>query len=247
MNPATIPTYQISLPSFSGPLDLLLHLIERSELDITTISLAKVTQQYLEQVERMKEGRVEDLMDFIVIGARLLLIKSRALLPQFDSLELRDGDEEEDPAEALARQLRMYKQFKEAANWLEQREAIGLRTFLRVAPLPRLESKLDMAGITIDSLIQALQTAYARNVMLGESVSVVTKRRSITIEGQIKRLRGKVQKGGRVLFSELLSDQTSWLEMSLTLLAVLELIKRHEINVHQPVLFGPIEIALDGQ
>ena len=247
MKPAATTTYQINLPSYSGPLDLLLHLIERSELDITAISLATVTQQYLEQVKKMKEGRVEQLMDFIVIGARLLVIKSRALLPQYDSTDLRDGDEEEDPAEALARQLRLYRQFKKAANWLEQREALGLRTYLRIAPLPRLESKLDMTGVTLDSLIQALQTANSRNEMLGESVSVATNRQSITIEGQIKRLQRKVQKDGRVLFSELLSDQISWLEMSLTLLAVLELIKRHEINARQPVLFGPIEITRDGQ
>jgi segregation and condensation protein A len=107
-----------------------------------------------------------------------------------------------------------------------------------------MESKLDMVGITIDSLLQALQTAYSRNELIDESVSVATRRRAITIEGQIANLRKRVQKSESIFFTDLLSEQISWLEISLTLLAVLELIKRHEINVRQPEMFGPIEIAL---
>ena len=136
--------YQISLPVFSGPLDLLLHLIERQEFDITTISLVKVTEQYLAQIEQLKENRLENLIDFLVVAARLVQIKSRALLPQ---APLYPGDEEEeDPAEALVRQLKAYKRFKQAAMWLQQREEAGLRTYLRVAPPPKLEGELDMTG-----------------------------------------------------------------------------------------------------
>ncbi|MCA9975764.1 MAG: segregation/condensation protein A, partial [Anaerolineales bacterium] len=77
----TRSNYQLDLPAFSGPLDLLLHLIERQELDITAVSLAKIAGQYLAQVEKLKEDRIDQLIDFLVIGARLALIKSRALLP----------------------------------------------------------------------------------------------------------------------------------------------------------------------
>ena len=97
--------YLIDLPVYSGPLDLLLHLIERQELDITAISLAAVADQYLEQIERLKKNRLDQLMEFLVVAAKLLVIKSRALLPQAPP-ELTTEDEEEDPAEALARQLR---------------------------------------------------------------------------------------------------------------------------------------------
>ena len=234
-----INQYKIDLPAFSGPLDLLLHLIEREELDITAISLAKVTEQYLAQVERLKENRMEQLIDFLVIAARLVLIKSRALLPQPPVVVA--GEDEEDPAEALVRQLRLYKQFKEAAGWLKAREEAGLRTYLRVAPPPKLETRLDMSGITLAMLVTAVRAALARAREREQSVSIVQPRR-ITIEGQIRRLQKRLQNGRSVKFRELLSEQTSSVEISVTLLAVLELIKRQEILARQPVMFGPIEI-----
>ncbi|NKQ34958.1 MAG: segregation/condensation protein A [Chloroflexi bacterium] len=235
-----INQYKIDLPAFSGPLDLLLHLIEREELDITAISLAKVTQQYLAQVEHLKENRMEQLIDFLVIAARLVLIKSRALLPQ--SPVVIEGEDEEDPAEALVRQLRLYKQFKQAAGWLGAREEAGLRTYLRIAPPPRLESRLDMSGITLEMLVTAVHTALARAQEREESVAIVQPRR-ITIEGQIRNLQNRVKTGQTVAFQELLSEQTNPVEISVTLLAVLELIKRQEIIARQPVMFGPIEIT----
>lgn len=235
---------KIDLPVFSGPLDLLLHLIDRQELEITAVSLAQVCQQYLEQVERFQQEKIEHLMDFIVIGARLLLIKSRALLPK-TPVTLFDEDEEEDPAEALARQLRRYKQFKEAAGWLGRREELGLRAYLRIAPPPKLEPRLDMSGITVANLTAALRAALARTDQLAESVSVA-RRRVITVDRQIQRLRGVLKQQERVQFRELLSAQPDRIEISVTLLAVLELIKQREINAYQPYLFGPIEIAANG-
>jgi segregation and condensation protein A len=232
--------YTIDLPEFAGPLDLLLHLIDKQELDVTAISLAQVTSQYLQQIEQMKQGRVENLIDFLVIGARLSLIKSRALLPKIPALP-GDGEDEEDPAEALLRQLRQYKRFKTAAKWLKMREEAGLRTFLRVAPPPKLEGRLDMSGVTVDSLITAVQHALSRADELEESVSIVQPRR-LTIEGQIKRLRYRLQKRKPFLFTDLLTGEDSRIELSVTLLAILELVKRHEAVARQTHLFGPIEI-----
>ncbi len=233
-----LPRYTIELPAFAGPFDLLLHLIERNELDITAISLSQVTEQYLEQIEQLKQDRrIEHLIDFIVIGARLALIKSRALLPHNPAVRLDDA-EEEDPAEALARQLREYKQFKQAAAWLRWREEQGWRTYLRVAPPPKIESRLDLSGVTLHSLHQALQTALARIEKSAESVSLTTRRR-ITIEGQIDLLRRTVRSGA-LPFHELLSAEVTTVEVCITLLAVLELIKRSEIAAAQSELFGPI-------
>lgn len=233
--------YQIDLPVFTGPLDLLLHLIERQELDITAVSLVQVTAQYLEQIEQMKENRMEQLIDFLVVAARLVLIKSRALLPQTNVL-IEEEEEEEDPAEALIRQLRQYKRFKTAAAWLSQREADGLRTYLRVAPPPRLEGRLDMSGISVETLMTAVLEALARATDKEESVALVQPRR-ITIESQITKLRHRVKNGGRVQFGELLTKAATRIEISITLLAVLELIKRHEVIAVQPDLFGPIDIV----
>jgi len=234
-----ISQYKIELPSFTGPLDLLLHLIERQELDITVISLTKVTEQYLEQIEQLKANKMEQLIDFLVVAARLVLIKSRALLPQTDII-IEGEEEEEDPAEALIRQLKQYRQFKQAAAWLKEREEQGLRTYLRLAPPPKLEGRLDMSGISVDTLLTAVQEALARVDDREDSVKIVQPRR-ITIEGQISRLRRKVRSGQRFQFQELLSGKTSRLEISVTLLAVLELIKRQEILAHQSQLFGPID------
>ncbi len=238
------PQYQIDLPAFIGPLELLLHLIDRQELDITAISLVEVTEQYLTQVETLKEGRIDHLIDFLVIGARLVLIKSRALLPQSPHVEVGlnpDEAEEEDPAEALVRQLKEYKQFKTAASWLAEREMQGFRTYLRVAPPPKLEGRLDLSGLTVEMMKSAVLAALARVEKLEDSVAVVLPRQ-ITIEGQIGRLREKMQKKQPFLFQELLSLQSNRVEVAVSLLAVLELLKRQEIWVTQPYLFGPIEI-----
>jgi len=239
------PTYQFDLPVFSGPLDLLLHLIDRQELDITVISLAQVTAQYLEQVTKMRGARMEHLIDFIVIGARLALIKSRALLPQ-TPVQLFGEEEEEDPAEALLRQLREYKRFKAAAQQLKGREDAGLRTHLRVAPPPRLEKRLDLSDVTLDALIRAVKDVLARTETLEESVSLVQPRQ-ITIEGQIKKLRQRLVGKRPFLFTDILSKKVTRVEIAITLLATLELIKRREVTAVQSALFGPIEIHLAEQ
>ena len=232
--------YKIELPEFAGPLDLLLHLIDRQELDITAISLVQITRQYLLQIEEMKKNRVEHLIDFLVVGARLSLIKSRALLPKIPALP-GDEEDEEDLAEALIRQLRQYKQFKQAATWLSEREEAGLRTYLRIAPPPKIETQLDLTGVTVESLITAVQSALDRAEDLEDSVAIVQPRR-LTIEGQIKRLRYRLKQHQTFLFNELLSEENSRVEISVTLLAVLELIKRHEAAASQSELFGPIQI-----
>lgn len=233
--------YRVELPAFNGPLDLLLHLIERQQLDITVISLAQVTGQYLEQIEQLKEDRLEELVDFLVIGARLVLIKSRALLPQPPALPGND-EEEEDPAEALVRQLRIYRRFKEAAAWLNAREAAGLRTYLRVAPPPRLEARLDMSGITIDTLQAALRTALARTEAMEDSVRIVQPR-MLTIDEQATRLREKLRGGRSIDFRDVLSSRPDPIEVGVTLLALLELVKRQEVIAYQPYPFGPIRIS----
>ena len=231
--------YTIDLPQFTGPLDLLLHLIDRQELDITGISLATVTEQYLAQVELFKKDRIENLIDFLVVAARLVLIKSRALLPQ--SPVVIEGEEEEDPAEALVRQLREYKRFKDAAKWFQEREEQGLRTYLRVAAPPKMETRVDLSGVTVDSLLTAVREALARVETREDSVSIVQPRR-ITIEGQMGRLRQRVRRGETFSFRDLLSEKSSRVEISINLLAVLELIKRREVKAYQAEMFGPIQI-----
>ena len=233
------PDYRIDVPAFSGPLDLLLHLIEREELDVTAISLARVTEQYLAQVNQLKRDKIDHLVDFLVVGAQLLVIKSRALLPQTPLVP--PEEEEEDPAEALMRQLRLYRQFKSAAAWLHGREEQGLRTYLRVAPPPTVEGKLDLSGVTVDTLILALRQVLERAETIEGSVEVVQPRH-VTIDDQIRHLRTTLQTREEISFQELLSKDADRVEVAVTLLAILELIKRLEVTAHQKFLFGPIEL-----
>jgi segregation and condensation protein A len=233
--------YRVELSVFNGPLDLLLHLIERDELDITAVSLVQVTGQYLAQVRQLGEDQLESLIDFISIGARLLLIKSRALLPRPVVLPGSD-EEEEDPAEALLRQLKAYKRFKNAAKWLDNRQRKGLRTYLRVAPPPRLEGHLDLSGIDAETLLEAMQLVLSRVETMEESLEVV-RPRQITIEDQMGKLRHHLGRGRSFTFSDMLANPHDRTEISVTLLALLELIKRREAQAHQSRMFGPIDIT----
>ena len=232
--------YPVSLPIFDGPIELLLHLIERQELDITEVSLVAITDQYLRAIEAMQEIEPEALADFLVVAARLLYIKSRGLLPQPEVEE-----EEEKQSEALLQQLLDYRRFKAAADELRLRASIGLRTNVRLAP-PQMERRLDLTDLTIERLAAAAQRAM-RNV--ASSVAPPSVRAyPITVAEQMAAILDRIRNqagieggGDRYLsFTALLSQSRSRLEIVITFLAVLELIKQREIAAEQQETFGEI-------
>src|SRR5262245_1181711 len=142
-------TYTIRLPDFEGPLDLLLHLIEREELDVTRLSLAQVTDQYMQYLASMQRADAEQISEFLVVAAKLLLIKSRLLLPQ----EPIPGDEVvEDVGDELTRQLLEYRRYKQVALQMKQWESTGLHAYPRIAPRPKVEPKLDLSTVTLEDL-----------------------------------------------------------------------------------------------
>jgi segregation and condensation protein A len=231
-------TLTVQLPVFEGPLDLLLHLIERAELDITRVALAQVTDQFLAVLHTMKEQRMDLAASFIVVASRLLQIKSEALLPRPPEREAG----EEDPGEALARQLRLYKQFKDVARLLHQRDADGLHTYLRMAPPSKVPPKLDWSRISLLGLKQAAEKALAvrpEPPPLGTMVKPPT----VTIRDQIRRIVGSIRTEGRAVFQRLMQGVCSRIEVVVAFLAMLELVKRRHVIARQTDLFGDIEIV----
>jgi len=232
--------YTVRLPAFEGPLDLLLHLIERRELDITAISLGAVTDQYLEYVERLEEVEPSTLAEFLTVAAQLMLIKSRLLLPQ---PEPEDMPEEEDPAEALARRLEEYRQFKQVAAGLRDRETKGLRAYKRGGPLPEFPTRPLLEGIAPADLAQTLQTLLSQRPKVA-SVNRVIRPLRVTVAEKIELLGKILAKRKRIHFHQLLRRTSTRQEVIATFLAMLEMIKRQHLVVRQEHLFGEIMIEL---
>ena len=233
--------YRVDTDLYQGPLDLLLELIERAELDITKLALAKVTDQYLAYLRKIEIENPSEVSSFLVIASKLLQIKSQALLPKqsFDVF----SEEEEDEGEALAQQLIVYKRFKEISKWLLEREEEGLRTYLRVAPPPKIsfQPKLDLTGITLDDLVQVAREIFISGLPLQKLDTVINLPR-ITIKDRITSILDTLRNVRKTTFNSLLNQKNSRAELVVTFLALLELVKRHIIKANQKELFGEIDL-----
>jgi segregation and condensation protein A len=232
-------SYVVKLPLFEGPLDLLLHLIQKNELDITVISLGLVADQFVEHLHSLAEVRAEVIADFLVVAAKLLLIKSRLLLPR---PVLREEDEEEDPGEALARRLKEYKRFKQAAGMLKAIEDLGRPSYVRVAPPPPMEARLDLEGLSLDDLIAALRQ-LAQGEQETQPAGNLLAPRKVTVREKIDWIAQLMAKGHPVPFSQVVGLQGARVDIVVSLWAVLELIKRGRLRVHQAELFGEIVLV----
>ena len=234
----TARQYQISTEVFSGPLDLLLQLIERAELDITRLSLAKVTDQYLEHLHTISEQDPIEVSAFLVIAARLVLIKSLVLLPRNENIAALP---EEDPGEILARQLITYKRFKEITLFLRDREEKGFHTYLRMAPLPKLPGKLDIGvycAADLARIYSKIIGAKEQPHPLSQAVTIS----AITLRQRINEIVLILQTTSHSTFHSLLPSDHNRLEIIITFLALLELIKHHSIFALQENLFDDIQL-----
>lgn len=231
--PAT--PYEVRLTVFEGPLDLLLQLIERRELDITTVSLAAVTDQYLEYIGDLGDIDPGILTDFLVIAARLILIKSQALLPRPPEPD----KEEEDLGRDLVRQLQEYKRFKEIAGLLRERDEQGLHSYIRLATTG-VTAPLQLEGVALADLVQALRRALAG---LPEEPAPEIARRQFTIAEKIAEIAEVVAAAGRASFTRLLRRASTRVEAVVMFLALLEMIKQRRVVVEQAQVFGEITIV----
>ncbi|HEX5809430.1 MAG TPA: segregation/condensation protein A, partial [Anaerolineales bacterium] len=183
--------YTVQTPDYEGPLDLLLDLIERAELDITSVSLALVTDQYLGYIRGLEQLNMDEISAFLVIAAKLLQIKSEALLPRPPVR----APGEEDLARSLVDQLKLYKRFKEIGSWLNGRQQANLRTYLRVAPPPKVEPRLDLSNLTLEKLVAAAQEAFAKE-RDKQPLGVIIAAPRITIREKIDFITKTIREAG---------------------------------------------------
>lgn len=232
--------YKIKLEIFEGPLDLLLFLIKKNDIDITDIPISKITEQYMSYIEMMKFLDLDQIGDFLVMAATLMQIKSRMLLPPDPS----EAGETEDPRDELVRRLTEYQQFKEIANDLKSREEFRRDLFSRqVDEEFRQRLKDDAREVYFEAnlfdLINALTEALNKRP---EDVIHEITREEFTVEQKIHDILHLMLEQEGVNLRTLFSAAKSRAEIVVTFLAVLELIRLKEIKILQKQVFGDIEI-----
>ena len=236
-------TYTVATSVYEGPLDLLLRLIEKAELDITKLALAQVTDQYLEHLKIVQERSPDEVSGFLVIAARLIQIKSEALLPR----PPQRPEDEEDPGEALARQLREYKRFKMISDILIKRGVDGMHSYIRLAPIPYIEPRVDLADLNVFDLTEAvsfMQSLSAQSSTSPSIENIVTAPR-ITIRKKINMITKRLRILKQATFQSMLGRTKTRVEIVVTFLAMLELVKRHWVRAQQEQIFGVINLEID--
>jgi segregation and condensation protein A len=236
--------FVLQLPVFEGPLALLLHLLEQEELDITEVSLRLVTEQYLAHLRDADRLNLDKLAEFIGVGARLLLLKSRALLPRDPEDAPVTLDDEDDP-ENLVRALQEYRRFKQAAEHLRSLEAEHRTAYRRSAPPPELPLPPGLEGVTLASLVE-LFTQVLTRVPEDRPARAIPRPR-VRLADRIRGLVERLDRDGRASFLSLLGDAPTRTSVIVEFLAVLELIKVRYLAAEQGEVFGDIDLVrLDG-
>lgn len=230
--------FSLHLPNYEGPLDVLLRLIEEQQLEITAVSLAAVADQFIAYMGAIARRDPQTIANFLAIAAKLILIKSRALLPQAVI-----PAEEQEETDDLVSQLRAYQLYKRAARILKEREAQGLRAFsVQPPPIPRPQSKaLPLDNVTLEMLARAMQRVVDRLLPLPVADEVVS-RLSFTVNDCMDKIEAAVKLYPKVTFTEMLEGVNTRVEVVITLLALLELLKRYRVRCAQDALFGEIYI-----
>jgi segregation and condensation protein A len=231
--------YKVKLEIFEGPLDLLLYLIKKDEIDIYDVSLERITKQYLDYVDTFKMLNIELASEFIVMAANLMYIKSRELLPKLQQPPDEEADED-DPRWELIRQLVEYKKFKDAAQYLGTQEVKAEEFFATTPELPDLSAPMPVAPVGVFDLIRAFQRVLKRFENTTDIREIVDDR--YTVADKIEHLLETLVAGERVPFESLFQGAASRGEVIVTFLAMLELIKLNHLQVEQETLLGSIVV-----
>lgn len=223
---------------FEGPLDLLLHLIKKNEVSITDIPIAVITEQYLAMMELMQALDLDVAGEFLVMAATLVHIKSRMLLPP-DETEA-DEDEGADPRDELVRRLLEYQRFKDAAGELERRDILKRDVFARSPEPPDEVETVGFESVSLFDLISALRTVLER-LPKDSAHQVVLE--TVSVREKMSLLLDDLRRHGKLVFQELFAGAVSRLEVIVTFLAMLELVKIRAVKIRQEEAAGPIVIA----
>ncbi|WP_050029628.1 segregation/condensation protein A [Verrucomicrobium sp. BvORR034] len=230
--------YKVKLEIFEGPLDLLLYLIKKDEIDIYDVSIERITSQYLGYIETFKALNIELSGEFIVMAANLMYLKSRTLLPK-DVQPPDEEADEEDPRWELIRQLVEYKKFKDAAQFLHIRDSSGAEFFAANPELPDLNAPVEgLPQIGIFDLIRAFQKVLKKFEDVHTLREIVDDR--WTVSDKIDYLLSVLPVGGKVPFMSLFTEATSRSEVIITFLAMLELMKLNFLKIEQERVLGEI-------
>jgi segregation and condensation protein A len=233
--------YKVKLEVFEGPLDLLLYLIKRDEIDIHDIPIEHITKQYLEFMELFKMLDLDVAGEFVVMAANLIYIKSRSLLPA--SVQPPEEEaEEEDPRWELVRQLLEYKKFKEAAAHLHDREVARDGVFPRVVATPAEAAERPLGEVSVFDLIGAFNKVLKRLEGRKEDLREIFEE-NFTVADKIDLILKLTSGSVALKFTELFTTAASRSEIVITFLALLELIRLKQLRCVQPEAFGEIEIS----
>lgn len=227
---------RVQLEIFEGPLDLLLHLIKKNEVSITDIPIATITEQYLATLELMQNFNLDVAGEFLVMAATLIHIKSRMLLPAGDDEP--DEDEGIDPRDELVRRLIEYQRFKEAADQLERREILTRDVFIRAAAPSEEAPAPGFREVSVFELLSALRRVMDR-LPQDDYFHEVTLEK-ITVREKMTLLLESLRANGRTVFEAFFSEVKSRMEVVVTFLAMLELVKARAIKIFQEEVTGPI-------
>ena len=246
---------QVKLEAFEGPLDLLLHLIHKNQVDIYDIPIVEITDQYMAYVEEMKRRDLDEMSEFLVMAATLLSIKSKMLLPR----EAEEDEEEEDPRAELVQQLLEYKMFKSISSELKDRQMDADQVFYKLPTIPKevlsYEQPVNveelMMGITLkklNSIFQELLRREKGRVDPIRSKFGSIRKEEVSLEEKMEFLSEYCVAHQRFGFRELLEEHCTKNDIIVTFLAVLELIKNGTIRIVQEKIFDEIQIqSLQGE
>jgi segregation and condensation protein A len=232
----------VSLDVFEGPLDLLLHLIKKHELDIFDIPISFITDRYLDYLASMQELQLDIAAEYLEMAATLAHIKSQMLLPEEPGAHEEAGEEEgPDPREELIRRLLEYKKYKEAARELSQRFLLGRHTFTVGADQPEPESRV-VSEVTVFDLLDTVQSLIDKAREQGREGRQLLADR-ITVAERITQIADMLQARERLSFQSLLSEDYTVFDVVITFLAILEMVRLHMISAAQGESHGEILLA----